>query len=154
MTKKSKDKDKDKEEEAPRELKSVVALLTEKAGSLEDGQAPPPLARKKMAFLMDGKLCSPGMFPGDFRITLQSLTVGQERKVYDARQDSHVALAYEFAKQGMWKVGDDFLNEGTRDLMWEALGAQGRVVVVAMYSRIGAKEDAALGKAEKSLEFF
>lgn len=148
MTKKSKDK----EEEAPTELKSIVSLLTAKAKPTESGQAPPPLARKKLSFIMDGKVCSPGMFPGDFRITLQSLSVGGERKVYDSKQDSHMSLAYEFAKQGMWQVGDDFLNEGTRDLMWEALGAQGRVVVVAMYSRIGSKEDAALGKAVESLE--
>lgn len=112
--------------------------------------------RKRITFEMDGSECAPGIFvdetgdPVTFTLTLASLTSGMESKVTRGVMDPSEA-SYLTVKASIEKLNGAPVLGDQLEFLWEALGAQGRQLVMQMYMHIGNVSPVAAKKAMETL---
>ncbi len=106
-----------------------------------------PIPRSYAEFIMDHTVCAPGLFPGDFKIKLQSLTSSEE--IHAMRGvDDPMAVATVLAKASIYALnGTPIKSSDQKDFLWEAISSGGRQVVQNMFAQMGFAPQRALGKA-------
>ncbi len=110
-----------------------------------------PIPRATAEFIMDHTCCAPGIWPGDFKIKIRSLTSGEEM---DAMRgvDDPMAIATTLAKASIFALnGTPIKSSDQKDFLWEAIGSGGRQVVQNMFAQTGFAPQRALGKAMASI---
>lgn len=111
------------------------------------------MPRRTLTFTMDHTVCVPGIFEEDFEITVGALTPRLELEASKQAKGDPTTMAFLMAKLSVMQVNGDTVSAGRGQLefLWEALDQGGRQIVVAMFSKIGAPDEDALGKAEESV---
>jgi len=102
---------------------------------------------------MDHTVCVPGIFDEDFEITLGALTPRLELDASKQSKGDPTTMAFVMAKLSIMEVNGEPVSggRGQSEFLWEALDQGGRQILVAMFSKIGAPDEDALGKAEGSV---
>lgn len=131
-------------------LKRAYAKATAEGSGKGFGSLP----SKQVTFVVDHNACRPGVFDGDFKVTLESLSSGQELAAAKESKGDPTAMAFIMAKKSLTAVDDVRIDAsvGEDDFLWEALDQGGRMIVVSMFAKVGTPDEATAGKAEDSLE--
>ena len=115
------------------------------------------IKRRRISFTVDGASCSPDVFVDaegeyyDFTLTIQSLNHKEELEALAGVTDpSQVQTA--MARLSLYAVNGKPLPKDVdkQTLFWEALGPQGRQLVILAFSQVGSAGAAALGKYQRS----
>ena len=111
------------------------------------------MPRRTLTFTMDHTVCVPGIFDEDFEITLGALTPRLELDASKQSKGDPTTMAFVMAKLSIMEVNGEPVSggRGQSEFLWEALDQGGRQILVAMFSKIGAPDEDALGKAEGSV---
>jgi len=91
------------------------------------------LPRREHTFEMDVDRCRPGVFPRNFTVTLQELSVRQEMDAAKNASGDAIRYGYEMARASVMKVDGDIIGE-SRTFFWEAIGSRGRSRVIEAYT--------------------
>ncbi len=130
-------------------LQAAMARKVEQGNLSGAGKGMP---RRTVTFTMDYAVCVPGIFEEDFEITLGALTPRLELEASRQSKGDPTTMAFVMAKLSIVSGNGDSLSQakGEADFLWEALDQGGRQILVAMFAKIGAPDEDALGKAEES----
>jgi len=113
------------------------------------------LRRRKMRFTMDRNVCEPGAFDEDVVLVVESASVDVELSALKACGDNPAGIVFEMCKRCMVACdGEPVLDgDGSRDLLWEALGMGGRGLLVRKWNELaGVHDGGAQKKADASTE--
>ena len=109
--------------------------------------------RRYTTFVLDHKMCLPDTFPEDFKLTLMSLTHGEEMDCTRGKATDPLSVGMLYAQRSLHSInGGKQLDNFERDWLWEVLGGGGRQLAVGLFSNIGMATEEALGKAQLTLE--
>jgi hypothetical protein len=112
--------------------------------------------RRKVSFVVDGSCCAPDVFVNevgeyyDFELTVQALNAQEEIDALEGLTQAG-QVPYLLGRAALHAVNGKVLDsEEKKDLLWEALGQQGRQLVVMAAQTIGSVSAGALGKYQSS----
>ena len=106
-----------------------------------------PIPRRKITFEVDPDACAPGIFPGPFLLTMQSLSSAEELTALRGVGDDAIAVGLSLAVASLHKLNGTEIGYTQRQWLWEALGSGGRQLCATMFARVGMANAGALGKA-------
>src|SRR5690606_17546735 len=120
---------------------------------VENRLAKPVMPRRLVTFVMDAGACVPGLFDEDFEITLGGLTAEMELEAAQAARGQVASLAFHYARLSLYAVNGKPLDASKLepDWLWQALGTGGRQIVAGMFAEACMPDEAAQGKARRSL---
>ena len=131
-------------------------LYRSMTSNLSGGKTPDDaLFRRFREFQMDAAACGP-VVQTDFMLTISSLTNHEEIEAARGAKGDSVMLAYSMAKSSIYAVNGKRVGRGTGhlDVLWEAIGPQGRNIVVGQWSELSSASEEALGKANRTMRVF
>ncbi len=116
------------------------------------------IRRRRLCFTVDGASCAPDVFVDDsgeyydFELTVQSLSSKEEIESLNGITEPG-QVPWALAKASLYAVnGKPLPRDDTKiDFLWEALGMQGRQVVMLAFNQLGSASAAALGKFQRSV---
>ena len=127
------------------QMSRLMSKLTVKASS---GSAPKGIRRRTAEVPIDPALCEPDTFDAPFTVGIESLPPQQEMEAMKAGGDG-VMLGLALARKSLRTIDGVPLKRVEADVLWDALGFQGRLVLCNAYLQhcTGVKDGAALGKS-------
>lgn len=116
------------------------------------------IRRRRLSFIVDGSACAPNVFCDDvgeyydFKLTVQTLDSTEEMNALNSVSDAG-QVPMLLAKACLYAINDKPLpqDRDKRDFLWEALGMQGRQLVMLAVNSLGSASAAALGKYQATV---
>ena len=126
-------------------MSRLMQKLTVKAS---DGVAPKGIRRRTADVPIDPALCEPDTFDAPFTVGIESLPPAMEMAAMKEGGDG-VTIGLALAKRALRTVDGRPLKKVEIDVLWDALGFQGRLVVCNAYLAhcTGVADGGALGKS-------
>jgi len=119
----------------------------------DNRMAKPVMPRRQVTFTLDHTVCAPGVFDGDFDLTIGGLTSAMELEAAGKAKGEIASLAFHYARLSLMAVNGVELDqsEHQQDWLWEALGTGGRQLVAGMFAQHAMPDGEAQGKASRTV---
>lgn len=111
------------------------------------------LRRRKMRLVVDKDLCDPGAFEDDFELVLESCSSADELDALKEASDNPGSMPFLLARNAIRTCDGEPVGygDGSRELLWEALGPAGRSLILRKFNEFCGNFNAeALKKADSS----
>ncbi len=137
---------------APKKKATLQRLMQRSTSESLHGE--PTLRRRRMRVTIEPGVCTPGAFDEEFSLVLEAPSTDvelQAMKIHGATSPAYIV--HEMCKLSIKSVDGEFItNDLEREALWEALGFQGRTLLVDQFQELTGKAEAFASARKKASE--